>query len=99
VDYGAFAAFDVEVTDTDGRPHVVEVSGLIHRNELSWSEVRLVEDIVQASPFPSSSNFKSTLEPPLCASCCTPCVWLGLHVCQHGGSHALAGALLRKPKP
>jgi hypothetical protein len=98
VDYGAFAAFDVEVTDADGRPHVVEVSGLVHRNELSWSEVRLVEDVVQASLFTSFSNFKSTLEPPLCASCCRPCICPGLHVCQQGGSHALAGGLLRSPK-
>ena len=49
VDYGAFAAFDVEVTAADGRTHVVEVFGLIHRKELSWGEVRLVEDVVQAS--------------------------------------------------
>jgi hypothetical protein len=49
VDYGAFAAFDVEVTAADGGTHVVEVFGLIHRKELSWGEVRLVEDVVQAS--------------------------------------------------
>ena len=68
VDYGAFAAFDVEVTAADGQTHVVEVSGLIHRNELSWGKHRLVEDVVQVG---------STVSSPCivcwCTACALPC--------------------------
>ena len=64
VDYGAFAAFDVEVKAADGQTHVVEVSGLIHRNELSWGEYRLVEDVVQVV---------LAMAPMCIVSCCMSC--------------------------
>lgn len=48
MDFGAFAAFDVEVS-TGGRTQVQEVVGLIHRTEMSWAEVGNAVDIVKVS--------------------------------------------------
>lgn len=48
MDFGAFAAFDVEVA-AGGETRVQEVVGLIHRSEMSWGEFARPEDVVQVT--------------------------------------------------